>query len=149
MIFASSTHRGKIRELNEDSVYVPAPHKYKGPAFLMAVADGMGGHNAAVQQLQNLLGIAVFFDLHDCAHAVAVGFVADIGDGRKEAFFLLAHLENALEQIGLVDLVRQLCDDDAALAVLIALDLGLGTQLQPPAAAVVVKPDTVSKKQSM
>ena len=62
MIFASSTHRGKIRELNEDSVYVPAPHKYKGPAFLMAVADGMGGHNAgevasamAIKSLLNLL----------------------------------------------------------------------------------------------
>lgn len=40
MEFAAKTHIGKVRKLNEDSVFFDANKK------VMLVADGMGGHNA-------------------------------------------------------------------------------------------------------
>ncbi len=42
MIFALCTHIGQTRSRNEDSAYIPAP----GGSMFIAVADGMGGHNA-------------------------------------------------------------------------------------------------------
>ncbi len=42
MIFALCTHIGQVRQRNEDSAYIPMP---AWPVFI-AVADGMGGHNA-------------------------------------------------------------------------------------------------------
>ena len=47
MKFASATHVGKIRKVNEDNSYIPAPEaelEYQQRFF--AVADGMGGHSA-------------------------------------------------------------------------------------------------------
>lgn len=43
MIYASATHTGGIRQLNEDSFYVKGEEDVR--AFAL-VADGMGGHNA-------------------------------------------------------------------------------------------------------
>lgn len=40
MEFAAKTHIGKVRKLNEDSVFIDKTNK------IMLVADGMGGHNA-------------------------------------------------------------------------------------------------------
>ena len=55
---------------------------------------------------------------HD-AHAVAVGLVAKVGDALDG---LLAHqLGDLLEQPGLVDLIRDLGDDDGELVALLAL----------------------------
>ncbi len=42
MIFALCTHIGQTRSRNEDNAYIPVSG---GPVFI-AVADGMGGHNA-------------------------------------------------------------------------------------------------------
>ncbi len=42
MIFALCSHIGQVRSRNEDNAYIPAGG---GPLFI-AVADGMGGHNA-------------------------------------------------------------------------------------------------------
>jgi protein phosphatase len=62
MRFASFTHKGNVREINEDSVYVPATGGGPQPVYFLAVADGMGGHNAgevasamAVRSMLNLL----------------------------------------------------------------------------------------------
>ena len=46
MQYASITDQGKIRSLNEDSLFVPTKYTQPCHAFLMAVADGMGGHSA-------------------------------------------------------------------------------------------------------
>lgn len=46
MQYASITDQGKIRSLNEDSHFVPTRYTQPCHAFLMAVADGMGGHSA-------------------------------------------------------------------------------------------------------
>ena len=48
--------------------------------------------------------------LDDDPHAVAIGFVAQIGDALDR---LLAHqVGDPLDQLGLVDLIRNLGDDD-------------------------------------
>jgi protein phosphatase len=44
-VWATGTHRGLIREANEDSVHPEADGAGPGPVFV-AVADGMGGHAA-------------------------------------------------------------------------------------------------------
>jgi serine/threonine protein phosphatase PrpC len=61
MRFASFTHRGNVREINEDSVFIP-PAGAQPPYYFLAVADGMGGHNAgevasamAIRSMVNLL----------------------------------------------------------------------------------------------
>ncbi len=61
MQFACYTHKGNVREINEDNIYIPQGQKTEPPYFL-AVADGMGGHNAgevasamAVRSMVNLI----------------------------------------------------------------------------------------------
>ncbi len=61
MRFAGYTHKGNVREINEDSIYIPQQGQRTFPYFL-AVADGMGGHNAgevasamAIRSMVNLI----------------------------------------------------------------------------------------------
>ena len=42
MIYYAKTHKGNVRKLNEDAVYIPED----GNGFYAILADGMGGHNA-------------------------------------------------------------------------------------------------------
>lgn len=44
-LWASATHRGMVRQNNEDSLFPDSSGESEGPAVLM-VADGMGGHVA-------------------------------------------------------------------------------------------------------
>jgi protein phosphatase len=44
-IWAAATHKGKVRDNNEDSLYPETSGESEGPVVLM-VADGMGGHVA-------------------------------------------------------------------------------------------------------
>ena len=46
MLYASSTHKGNIRAINEDSLFIPLDQTHRHHGYLMAVADGMGGHRA-------------------------------------------------------------------------------------------------------
>ncbi len=62
MEFAGYTHKGNVREINEDSLYIPQNWQSAEPPHFMAVADGMGGHNAgevasamAIRSMVNLL----------------------------------------------------------------------------------------------
>ena len=89
---------------------------------LMLKVDCMGVRLYSVGQ--HLFGLDVLGQLDDDAHALPVGFVAQVGRALQIA---IAHqLGDALDQAGLVDLVGQLGDDDAALAALHLLDVRLG-----------------------
>ncbi len=77
------------------------------------------------------------------AHALAVGLVAQVGDPFQLA---VAHqLGDALDEAGLVDLVGQLGDDDAAAVAAHLFDVKLGLDGEPAAAhGVGVEDDVVA-----
>ena len=62
------------------------------------------------QVVQHLARLGVALELDEHAHAGAVGFVAQVGDAVDLPF--LDQLGDPLEQVGLVDLVGELGDDD-------------------------------------
>ncbi len=76
---------------------------------------------------------ALEFDHH--AHAVLIGLVAQLGDAFD--LLLLDQLGDLLQQTGLVDLIRQLGDDDALAAALHLLHLGTGAHVDTAAARMV------------
>ena len=62
MRFAGYTHKGNVREINEDSIYIPQQGQKTNYPYFLAVADGMGGHNAgevasamAIRSMVNLI----------------------------------------------------------------------------------------------
>jgi serine/threonine protein phosphatase PrpC len=62
MKFACYTHKGNIREINEDSIIIPPTGAKLAPPYFLAIADGMGGHNAgevasamAIRSMVNLI----------------------------------------------------------------------------------------------
>ena len=77
-----------------------------------------------VQVVQHDLADFAALQLDDDAHAVAIRFVAQVGNAFER---LVAHqLGDALEQPRLVQLIRNLGDDDLlAIALLGRFDLGL------------------------
>ena len=91
------------------------------------------GHLEQFVQDDLRLFVALHFD--DDAHAVAVAFVANVGDAIN--LFVLDQARDVFDQARFVDLIRQLGDDDV-LAVLAALfDGGLGAYLERAAAGFV------------
>ena len=78
-----------------------------------------------VEVVEHDLGHFAALQLDDDAHAVAVGFVAQVGDAFDR---LLAHqVGDPLDQLRLVDLIRNLGDDDRdPVALLVRLDRRLG-----------------------
>ena len=85
------------------------------------------------QVVQHDFGDFAALQLDHDAHAVAIGFVAQIGNAFER---LVAHqLGDAFEQPRLVQLIRNLGDDDLlAIALLRRFDLGLGADLDRAAA---------------
>ena len=77
-------------------------------SMLMLKASCSGG--VLEQVVQHLVRVGVALELDDHAHAVAVGLVAQVGDAVD--LLVLDQLGDLLEQGRLVDLVRQLGDDD-------------------------------------
>ena len=78
----------------------------------------------AVKLVEHHVRHGVALDLDDDAHAVAVGFVAQVGDALD---LLLAHeLRDLLDQRRLVHLIRDLGDDDRLALLADLLHLGLG-----------------------
>ena len=86
-----------------------------------------------VEVVEHDLGHFAALQLDDDAHAVAVGFVAQIGNALDR---LLAHqVGDPLDQVLLVDLIRDLGDDDRdPVALLARLDRRLGPHLNGAAA---------------
>ena len=78
----------------------------------------------ALELVQHHVGHRVALQLDDDAHAVAIGFVAQIGDALD---LLFAHeVGDALDQRRLVHLIGNLGDDDRLAILAHRLDLGLG-----------------------
>ena len=78
----------------------------------------------AVELVQHHVRHCVALDLDDDAHAVAIGFVAQVGDALD---LLVAHqFGDLLDQRRLVHLIGNLGDDDRLAILAHLLDLGLG-----------------------
>ena len=89
-----------------------------------------------VKLVQHHLGNRVALEVDNDAHAVAVGFVTQIGN----AFDLLGpyHLGDALKELGFIQLIGNLADDDAlALIAVRDFDVAPGAKLQETAAGVI------------
>ncbi len=85
--------------------------------------------------LENNLRLFVALHFDDDAHAVAVAFVANVGDAFD--LFVLDQVGDVFDQARFVDLIGELGDDDV-LAIFAALfDGGLGAHLEGAAAGLV------------
>ena len=88
-----------------------------------------------IQVVQDDLRRSVALDVDDDVHAVAVRMVVDVRDAVEA--LLLDEVRDALDQPRLVDLVRQLGDDDLEPAVRLFNDLGAGAHVDLAAARAV------------
>ena len=105
----------------------------------LAAGDGQQDHaerflhlRELVEVVQNQLGLFAALDFDDDAHAVAVGFVAHVGDAFD--LFVLHQLGDALDQPGFVDLVGDFGDHDVLAVLAYLLDGGLGAHDEAAAA---------------
>src|SRR5580692_4896287 len=73
----------------------------------------------------------------DDAHAVAVGLVAELVSGDVGDDALVDELGDALDELGLVDLVGDLSDDDGLTAAGDVFDAALGAHHETAAASTV------------
>ena len=93
-------------------------------------------HLGVLEELvKHELGLAVALELDYDAHAVAVAFVADVGDVIDD--LVIHQLRNALDQPRLVDLVRNFGDDDGFAVFVESFDAGLGAHHEASAAVLV------------
>src|SRR5438477_1848570 len=93
-------------------------------------------HLRVLEELvENDLRLGPAFEFDDDAHAVAIGFVANVGD----VFDLLIvnQRRDALDQIRLVHLVRNFGDDDGLAVLINVFDGGLGAHHEAAAASAV------------
>ena len=95
-----------------------------------------------VQVVQNNLRRLVLFQLDDNAHAFAVGFVAKIGNALD--FFVPNQLGDALDQLGLVDLIGNFRHNDRFPVAGHFLDRRPGAHDDDSAAAFVGGPDSAA-----
>ena len=105
----------------------------------LAVEDGQEDHREAflhlgvfVELVEDDLMLGAALELDDDAHAVAVGLVADVGDVVDDLFG--DELGDALDEVGLVDLVGDLGDDDGLAAAGDGLEAALGAHHEAAAA---------------
>src|SRR5579872_5271051 len=108
----------------------------------LTAGDGQQDHAEGLLHLRKLeevvqddLGLFAAFNLDDDAHAVAVGFVAHVGD----AFDLLVlhEIGDALDQARLIHLIRNFGDDDILAVFADLLDGSLGACGEAAAAGLV------------
>ncbi len=108
----------------------------------LAVEDGQEDHREGllhlgvfVELVEDDFMLRAALELDDDAHAVAVGLVADVGDVVDD--FFVDDFGDALDEIGLVDLVRDLGDDDGLAAAGDLLKAAFGAHHEAAAAGVV------------
>ena len=94
------------------------------------------------QVVQNNFRFFAAFHFDDDAHAFAVGFIAHVGDAFD--LFRLHQLGDALDQAGLVNLVRNLGDDDVLAVLADAFDRGLGAHGEAAAPGFVRRDNAVT-----
>jgi hypothetical protein len=111
-------------EVDEQLAHVEQPEHTRA-----LVDDRQHDHAEAVLQLGVLVQVVqdhlrrlALAHIHDDAHAVAVALVAHVDDALDA--LLVAELGDLLDQVRLVDLIRDLGDDDRFLVALAGLDLG-------------------------
>ena len=104
------------------------------PAVNREEHDSKGGGERRLrhQVVHHHAGDGVPLQLHDDAHAGAVGLVPDVADALE--LLLPDELGNLLDQPRLVHLIRNLGDDDA-LAVVLLVDLDFGARAHGDGAA--------------
>ena len=94
------------------------------------------------QLVQNDLRVRVAADVHHDLHALAGGMVLNIGDALNA--LVLDEVRHRLDQTRLVDHVRNLGDNDLALAVRQVHDFGLGADLDLAAAGRISGADAAA-----
>ena len=127
--FAAMAHEGfedllevqQLRATVDQCHHVDAEHRFHRRLRVEVVQHDLGGFAA--------------LDLDVDAHAVLVGLVAQLADAFELLF--LHQLGDLLDQPRLVDLVRDLGDDDRLAAVVRDLDLGLGAHAHAAAAGAI------------
>ena len=85
-----------------------------------------------VKLIQNDLWLGASFELDKNAHAIAIGFVAHVGDVVDD--FVIHQLGDALDQCGFVDLIGNLGHDDPLPSLRQVLDCRLGAYGEAAAA---------------
>ena len=98
-------------------------------------AEGFLHAGVLVELVEHDFVLRAALELDDDAHAVAVGLVADVGDVVDD--FFGDELCDALDERGLVDLVRDLADDDGLAAAGDLLEAALGAHHEATATGVV------------
>ena len=102
-------------------------HHLRRAIFQAEVDDTEGGLKLGVLQevIRDDFWDGVLTDLDDDADTVFVGFIADIGDAFDD--FVTDKGGDVFDHRGLVDLIWNLIDDDAGLAVFHLFDVIFGT----------------------
>ena len=98
-------------------------------------AEGLLHAGVLVELVEDDFVLGAALELDDDAHAVAVGLVADVGDVVDDLF--VDELGDALDEVGLVDLVGDLGDDDGLAAAGDLLEAALGAHHEAAAAGGV------------
>ena len=115
----------------------------------LAAGDGQQDHaerflhlGELVEVVEDELGLLAALDLDHDAHALAIGFVAHVGD----AFDLLGlhQLGDALDQARLIDLVGNFRDDDVLAVLAHLLDGSLGAHDEAAAPFLISLLDAVA-----
>ena len=119
--------------------------QHPGPAVNEREQDDAEGRlhlRVLIELVQHHLVGRVAFELNDDAHPVTVRLIAQIGDALEAP--VLDELGDRLDQVGLVDLVGELRDDDRLAVALELLRLDLGADPQAAAAGLIGVPDPVA-----
>ena len=110
----------------------------------LAVVDGQEDHGEGllhlgvlVELVEDDLVLGPALEADDDAHAVAVGLVAELVAGDVGDDALVDELGDALNELGLVDLVGDLVDDDGLAAAGDVFDVALGAHHEAAAAGAV------------